>query len=309
VSRPAALAVLTLVAQAGATRAWAAPPRPVAALAALVPADDARKAVAIGPGGEVYEPDGKGAWIHRLPSGTADLVTAVGRAGPAILAAGNGAIYRLAGNGWSAIRVVQHGKAILGTGRRALAGIGRQLFALDPLVRGEPTKLATAPAAILAIGAGARAIVVATEAGVYRIDRPGAPLIALPGVPKRLRLVSDRWALVDRGALDLGTKQITPWPTGLAIGVTGIAPDDALVAIGASHGGLELVTLRAGALTRDPLGVTGAAVGVVVDRAGRAAVALADGRIAMRSPGGWTVAEVTAAPAAEHPGAPPAISN
>ena len=298
-----------LVAVATAGRAAAAPPRPVSALAALVIADDARKAVAIGPGGEVYEPDGKGAWVHRLPSRTADQLTCASRAGTAIVAAGNGAIYRLAGNGWSAIRLVQHGKAILGTGRRALAAAGRQLFALDPLVRGEPTKLALAPAPIVAIAAGTRAIVVATEAAVYRIDRPGGPLIALTAAPRRARLVSDRWALVDRGALDLTTQQVTPWPSGLAIGVTSIAPDGALVAIGATHAGLELVTLRAGALTRDPLGATGAAVGVVVDRAGRATVALADGRIAVRGPAGWTMTEVTAAPAGEHPGAPPAASD
>jgi len=303
----AAVAALAVIATAGS--AATTPARPVSALAALVAAEDARKAVAIGPAGEVYEPDGKGAWVHRLPSRTADQLTVASRAGATIVAAGNGAIYRLAGNGWSAIRVVQHGKAILGVGRRALAAAGRQLFALDPLVRGEPTKLAVAPAPIIAIAAGAKTIVVATETAVYRIDRPGGPLVVFPAAPRHARLVSDRWALVDRGALDLTTQQVTPWPSGLSIGVTSVAPDDALIAVGATHAGLELVTLRAGALTRDPLGVAGAAVGVVVDRAGRATVALADGRIALRGPAGWTMTEVSAAPADEHPGAPPAASD
>src|SRR5439155_23343141 len=51
-------------------------------LAALAPADDARKAIAVGAGGEVYEPDGKGAWVHRRAISTADRLTAVGRAAP-----------------------------------------------------------------------------------------------------------------------------------------------------------------------------------------------------------------------------------
>jgi hypothetical protein len=91
--------------------------------------------------------------------------------------------------------------------------------------------------------------------------------------------------------------------------VAGLAPDDALVAAGTSHGSLELMTLRGGTLTRDPLGIAGAAVGIVVDRKGRAAVALADGRIALRGPTGWSMTEVTAAPLADHAGSPPAVSN
>ena len=315
-------------------------------LAAIAPADDARRAVVIGAGGEVYEPDGKGAWVHRLPSSTADRLVSAGRAGGpgnAVVALGDGVVYRLAGNGWSAIRLAQKGKAILGSGARSLAAVGRQLFALDALTRGEPTKLALAPANIVAIGAGARGAVIATDTGALRFD--GKTLVALEGAPARMRLVSDRWAIVDRGALDLGALKpeaqinakihakvaakaapasakaaaaktaaraaasVIAWPTGLTIGVAAIAPDGALVAIGSTRAGLELVTLRGGKLARDPLGVTGTAVGVAVDRAGRAAVALSDGRIAVRDKAGWTTTEVTDEAAVDHPGAPPAASN
>jgi hypothetical protein len=95
------------------------------------------------------------------------------------------------------------------------------------------------------------------------------------------------------------------WPGDLAIGVAATAPDDALVAIGASRAGLELVTLRSGKLARDPLGVAGTAVGVVVDRAGRAVVALSDGRIALRDKG-WTTTQLQDEPAPDRPGAAPA---
>ena len=276
-------------------------------LAAVAPADDARRAIVIGRGGEVYEPDGKGAWVHRLPSSTADPVIAAGRAGDSVVALGEGVIYRLAANGWSALRLVQHGKAILGSGERSVAAVGRQLFALAPLPRGEPTLLAQAPAAIVAIGASARGIVVATETGVFRLT--GGRLAAIKAAPPRPRLVGDRWAIVDRGAVDLTTARLTAWPADLAIGPAATGPGDALVAVVAGKAGLELVTLGAGKLARDPLGITGTAVGVVVDRAGRAMVALSDGQIAVRDKAGWTTTVVADAPPAEHPGAAPATSD
>lgn len=292
-------------------------PAPTIQLAAIAPADDARRAIVIGQGGEVYEPDGKGGWVHRLASSTAAPLVAAGRAGDAVFALGDGVIYRLAGNGWSAIRLAQHGKAILGGGARALAAVGRQLFALDPLPHGEPTRLAQAPGNIVAIAAGTREVVVATESGLFRLTgtrlvaiRP-APAARIP--PIRPRLVSDRWAIVDhgadRGAVDLASSRFTAWPAGLTIGPAAAGPGGALVAIATGSAGLELVTLGAGKLARDPLGLTGTAVGVVVDRAGRAVVALADGRIAVRDRTGWTTATVTDDPPAGHPGAAPATSE
>jgi len=302
------IAVAACAAAAPASARGDAGPMPVAAsIAALAPADDARRAVLIGRDGEVYEPDGKGAWIHRLPSSTAEPIVAAGRVGGAVVAVGHGVIYRLAANGWSAIRLVQHGKAVLGEGARALAAVGRQLFALDPLTRGEPTRLVQAPANILSIGAGPTAIAVATEAGMFRVA--GGKLIALKPALPHPRLLSDRWALVDHGAVDLTTGKLTPWPAGLAISAAAVAPGDTLVAVGAGTAGLELVTLGAGKLAREPLRLTGTAVGVIADRAGRAVVALSDGRIAVRDRTGWTVTRVTDAPAGDHPGSAPAISN
>jgi hypothetical protein len=307
----------------GAATGVPGPGAATAKLAAIVAADDARKAVVIGTSGEVYEPDGNGAWIHKLRSTTANPVSAVARTGGranrgTIFAFGDGVIYQLASNGWSAIRLAQHGKAILGVGTRPLAAVGRQLLALDQLIRGEPAKLALAPAKIVAIGAGARTIVLVTEAGTWRLGQRGA-LVALattipgasPATP--MRLVSDRWAIVEHGVLDLTTRRLTTLPGELAIEIAAVAPDDGLAAIGSSPGGLELLVLRRGTLSRDPLGILASAgttpVGVVVDRAGRALVALSDGRIVLRQPSGWSTIEVTDEVPAEHPGAPPATSS
>jgi hypothetical protein len=307
----ARLAAITACAVAAATgaRAEPGPPPGPARLAALAPADDARRAIAIGRDGEVYEPDGKGAWVHRLPSSTTAPIAAAGRAGGAVVALGKGVIYRLAGNGWSAIRLVQHGTAILGEGARSLAAVGRQLFALDGLTRGEPTRLVQAPASIVSIGAGAAAIVVATEAGLFRVT--GGKLVAIKPALGHPRLISDRWAIVERGAVDLTTGKLMLWPRGLAVGAAAGVSGNALVAVCTGPAGLELVTVASGNQVHEPLGVTGTAVGVVADERGRAVVALSDGRIAVRDRdrGGWTVTEVVDAPADGHPGPAPAVSQ
>ena len=307
--RLAALAALLL--SGGGRLSFAGPPpaHPLVALAPPAsPNDDARRAVAVGPHGEVYAPDGKGAWVRRLPATTADRLSLAGRAGAAVVASGEGGVYRLADNGWSAARLTQKGQAIMSSGPSAVAAVGRQVFALDRNVSGEPAKLALAPTPVLAIGAG-RSIVIATDRGLYRIA--GTKTTRLERAPRRVtRLVSDVWALVDRGAVDLRTNTTTPWPAGLIIHVAAVGPADSLVAVGSSRAGLELLTLRAGKLTRAPITLTptGVPVGVAVDRAGRAVVALRDGRLAVRDHAAWSTVTVDEQPGAEKPGAPPATT-
>ena len=309
--RLAALAALLL---SGVSRFAVAGPPPSHPLVALAPpassTDDARRAVALGPHGEVYAPDGKGAWVRRLPATTADHLSLAGRAGAgaAIVAFGEGVVYRLADNGWSAARLTQKGAAIMSSGPRAVAAVGRQLFALDRNVSGEPAKLALAPTPALAIGAG-RSIVIATDRGLYRIA--GTTTTRLDRAPRRVtRLVSDVWALVDRGAVDLRTNTTTPWPAGVTVQVAALGPTDSLVAVGSARGGLELLTLRAGKLTRDPIAVTptGVPVGVALDRAGRAVVAFRDGRLAVRDHAAWATVTVEEQLPAEKPGSPPATT-
>ncbi|MBA2543564.1 MAG: hypothetical protein H0V17_28240, partial [Deltaproteobacteria bacterium] len=207
-------------------------PRAVAdtlALLAPPPGDDARQAVAIGPGGEVYAPDGAGGWVRTQRFATASTLAIVGRAGSDIVAAGGGVVYKLAPNGWSAIRLHQKDKATISGGRRAVAAVKRQLYALDRTKAGEPEKLALAPAAVLAIGAG-KTIVIATDRGLARVV--GAKVSAIPGAPKQARLVDDRWAIVASGAYDLRTNKTIAWPSGTSIGAAAAGPDDSLVAVG-----------------------------------------------------------------------------
>lgn len=272
-------------------------------LAALAPADDARKAIAIGPGGEVYEPDGTGAWVRTKRIATASRIAIAGRAGD-IVAAGGGVVYRLAPNGWSALRLAQDGAATMSAGSRAVGAVGRQLYSLDRLKGGEPEKLGVAPAPVQAIGSG-KTIVVATTSGVHRIERGRATRIAnAPG-----KLVDDRWALADKGAFDLRSGKTTPWPTGARVATASVL-DETLAAVGTVAGSVELFTVTAAKLERAPItGASGTPVGVVLDRSGRAIVAFADGTLAIREGTSWTTTKVRDSLPAARPGPPPATSR
>jgi hypothetical protein len=277
-------------------------------LVALAPADDARKAIALGPGGEVYAPDGKGEWIRSKAITTADPLAVAGRAGGAVVALGDGVVYRLADNGWSAIRLVQKGKAVMSGGGRAVAAVGRQLFALDKTAGGEPAKLALAPDPVLAIGSGAKGVVIVTARGLLRLD--GTAFKRIDRVRRVEQLISDRWALTDRGAIDLRGGAITSWPAGLTVNVAAPAPDDGFVAVGVTRAGLELVTLAKAKLVRDPIAGTAGAkpAGVVLDKGGRATVALTDGRLLRRDRGTWSTSTIRVELPADRPGAAPATS-
>jgi hypothetical protein len=303
-----ALSALLLALSALASPAHAQPaPSQLAALAP--PAiDDARLAVAIGPAGEVYEPDGKGAWIRRQRITTATAVSLAARSGSDIVALGEGVVYRLAPNGWSAIRLHQKNKAKLAGGGRAVAAVGRQLFALDRLVGGEPAKLGAAPGDVALLGAGAT-IVVGTDRGLFRLD--GGRLEALTAPRRPRMLVGDQWAITDGAAVDLRSGRATPWPDGAAIEVAAAGPDDRLIAVSRAIGTLELLTLRAGKLERAPVALTpaGAPVGVTADRAGRVVIALRDGRLAVRDGAAWTTVTVAEQLPAPRPGPSPATSR
>jgi hypothetical protein len=310
----------------GGSAAAPAPNGVTLALLSPPATDDARTATAIGPSGEVYEPDGKGAWVQRQRFTTAESLAIAARAGGAVVASGNGVVYRLASNGWSAIRLIQKGKAVLGNGPRAIAATGKQLLALDRLAGGEPAKVGNTTANVEAIGTGKTAVV-STDRGLFRLD--GARLTAITGLPrgKPEQLVGDGWALFGNRAVDLRAARAVPLPADLAVDATTpatMAPDDSLVLVAAAGGKLELVTVRGTKVDREPitLAATGSApsgppggalaptvVGVAVDKSGRAVVALRDGRIAIRDRGTWSTTTATAALPAPRPGPPPATTR
>lgn len=287
-----------------ATRAHADKPT----LVALAPAADARRAVPIGPAGQVYDPDGKGAWIRHRGGGVAEQLVAATTVGTTVIAAAKGApAFKLKGGAWTSIHLELKGNPILGTGSRVLAAIGKNIYALD---RGQPAKLAEAPAPVLALAATATGVIVATPKGLMRLE--GIVFKPIKKAPKQVnQLVSDRWALVDRGALDLKTMKTIAWPAGMRVGEATTLAGDTLVAVAVQGKTVELLTVRAGKLEREkiPLDQPKAIIGLAADKAGRVVVACGDGRLAVRDGGVWTITEVRDELPVAKPGPAPAVSK
>jgi hypothetical protein len=281
---------------------------------ALTHASDARQVIALGPTGQVYEPDGAGGWLRRRGGGVAAEVLAVARAGDVLFAGTRDApLFRRDGDTWAALHVQPRARPIVGTGPRALAAIGRTLFALDvpgggPAAR--PSQLATAPAAIVALAGTAASVVVATERGVFELR--GKSFQPLKRAPATItRLVSDRWALVKGGAAELRSGKSVSWPAGFDVSAAAGSPDGALVAAASDGRSLELFTVRAGKLAREvvPVELPAHPADIVADRHGRIVIALRDGRLALRDGGVWRTTAVRDELAPPRPGPPPAASR
>lgn len=315
------IGTLACVGLLGAPRAHADAPT-LAGIASPAPGD-ARKAIAVGPSGQIYEPDGKGAWVRKKAGGTADeIVGAISTPGAVVADAKGSALFRLEDNGWTSIRVAQKGKTILGAGTRLLAAAGKTVFALD---KQSPTKLADAPLPILAVAATVGgSVVISTAKGFFGLQ--GTAFKPIKNAPKTGgTLLSDRFLLVTTGVFDLKTQRTLTWPAGLRVTDTTLVGVDTLVAVGTRAGKRELVTVKAtggaapgkktaakgdGADTEViPLPSASPVVGIVADKAGRVVVATRDGHIAVRDSGNWTVSEVSEALPADKPGPAPAESK
>ena len=260
-------------------------------------------AVVIGKAGEVYEPDGKGAWIGHADGSIAGEVVAATRAGDRVIAGVANAppFERLDAGGWSVMNLGLHANALLGRGSRATAAVGKAIFALE---RGKATKLADATAPVLAVAASAKAIVAETERGLARFE--GTKWTPLAKAPHHVAILLDpKWATVDRGVVDLDTGTITPWPAGFhPLAVT--STRETIVAAGAR----ELVTIAGGATSTDALpALASPVVAIAAERGGRVLLATREGQLAQRVAGAWTTTELRDAPLPAHDGPPPAESK
>ena len=268
-------------------------------LVALAAGSDARKGVALGPTGQAYEPDGHGGWVRTREGGIAGEVGGATMAGthPIVLAKG-GPPFSLGADGWTVVYLGQHVKALLGSGPRPTAAVGKQVFALD---RTPATKLPDAPGPVAALGASGAGVVALTDKGLVRLE--GSAWRPLKGAPKHVTaLVSDRWAIAGGSAIDLKTNKAVPvGPTTLAT----TAGDD-LVALA----GTQLVTVHGGKVTKQPVELPrgGHAVGLAADRAGHVVIALRDGTLLVRDKT-WSTVTVREEPPAPHPGPGPATAN
>lgn len=317
VARHTAAALLASIAIAAApSRALAAP----ATLSAIAPnTNDARKAVPIGPHGEVYEPDGKGAWIRKKAGGTTVELTAATAIGGTVIASGkNAPPFKLTKAGtWSSVFLIPKAKAVVGVGSRVLAAVGKQVFALDTTAA-QAVKIGDAPSRISALAASKTRAIAVTDKGLVELPAKGSAWKPIKKAPKSVRaLVSDRWALVDRGVLDLKTLKTIAWPAGLRVD-DATTVGETLYAVAAHGKQRELLVLTpAAAATKAPkfdretipLDGGGNVIGVVADDDKRVLVATRDGKLALREKGMWTTTDVRdELPADKAPGPAPALS-
>ncbi len=308
-----ALAVSAIAISAVSGTAEAGPKPPT--IVAIARAADARNAVPIGPAGQVYEPDGKGAWVRRRAGGTAaELVHATSIGSTVIAGAKGGPPFRLKNGAWTAIVLFPKAKAIVGTGGRVVTAANKQVFSIDTTAA-QPTKLGDAPAKVTGLAAGKARVLVMTDKGLFELPggKPGA-FKALKKAPKNIRaLVSDRWALGDKGPVDLKTMKTIAWPAGMRVDEVTVA-GEMVVAVAVVGKGRELVTLAptAGAkFVREamPLEPSAVIAGIAADEGKRVVVATRDGKLAVRASGAWVVTEVRdELPPDKPPGPAPALS-
>jgi hypothetical protein len=234
-----------------------------------------------------------------------------GIAGDVVAATGQDAIFvgvdkappfeRLPKTGWSVMNLGLHAIATLGRGARATAAVGRAVFTLE---RGKATKLADAPANVIALGASAKSIAIETDRGIARFDT--GTWKPLAKAPQHVDALLDaKWALTARGVIDLETGAVVAWPLGFHV--------EAAVAVGEvvyAASARELAIVKTGAAVKEALPpLATPIVGIVADKAGRVALVTRGGQLAQKLAGTWTVTELRSVPAQPHAGAPPAESK
>jgi hypothetical protein len=287
-ARPALLATTLAVLCAAA--------RPSAAgdLAAIVDdAADVRKATLIGPSGQVYEPDGAGAWVHRVPGGVAADVTAAMRLGGSIVVTGRAApMYAFDGKLWRATPIGQRGRVMVAAGPAPCIAIGAQIFIFE---KKGWVRVATAPAPITALWAGSKGnlrVATATEVwtlrgGAFQKLSPATVATAFVGASAPLAVSAAGLVEVDKAKAPL----LAPLTdlVGSAVAPKG---GDAWLVTAPAGAPLALSRLRAGKLApaiSTPLAAGTALADVSVDSAGRVLLITRTGEIHLWDGKVWSV--------------------
>ncbi len=277
-------------------------------MVAIVAAPDAAHAVAIGQAGEVYEPDANG-WVRHAAGGVSVPLVVATRAGTTIIAGGKDtAAFRFQRGVWHLLALGYHAKPVLGAGSRATCAIGRAVYALDH----EPAlKLPDAPTPVVELAGSIAGVAIETERGLFRLGSAGK-WQAIAGAPQHVdQLVSDRWAIVGRAAIEL-TTGATTGPLGAFDAVT--ATDAGVLLVASEAGGKITIRTFAGKKrdeTSTPVTPPSPIAGIAADGDGkRVVVALRDGRILARgADGDWATTTVREDLPHKAPGAPPATSQ
>lgn len=276
-----------------------------AKVVALVAGDDVLHATLVGPSGQIYEPDGKGAWARHAAGGVAADVSGAARADGELIVTGHSSpMYRDHEGVWFTVEVGADGHTVMGTGPAFAVAVGKDVF-----TRGKKgwTRAATVPGKITAVWSDGKQTWAATDAALYRIRNKDA---AKAGDAPRALAGGTAWGIGDKTLTPLGGGKAVPATldgTAVTVVAAGGAPGDASLTVVADNGGhLVLAHTHKGALEKiDDVPGTGPVAALAVDPAGTALVAFADGTIAVHAAGAWTTAQVTDALPAAKPGPGP----
>jgi hypothetical protein len=248
----------TFAIAAGAHRRALADDASAPTIAAVVaPADDVRKAVLVGPSGQVWEPDGAGTWTRRTGGGVAADVRGATLAGVNLVVAGKATpFYRRADDRWNAMRLGERGRTQIGRGPRASVSIGRLVFVWTGT---SWKRIGAAPGTVTALwSAGETKVVLATDAGLFRLMggafRP-VPLPAGTAAISALDGAAGTWAVTaDGAAIDTTTRRVHRPTVGgqpMTVALVTTAGDSAW-ALGTTAAGPALARQRKGAWSDAP---------------------------------------------------------
>jgi len=275
-------------------------------VAIAMPGDDVLDAILVGPSGQVYEPDGKGAWTRKHGGGVAADVTGAAIVAGDLVVAGRAApMYRRDGSTWFAMPIGESGRTAISRGPATGVAIGKKVFVLE---KAKWKRVGSTPGKVTAMWAsGAKAVWASTDAAVYKLSgsefkKAGEPVVALGG--------AEPWAITaDGGLRDLAAGTAVPGELDgahvTALAVAG-ADDDLRAVVQTAGGALVLARVAKGALER-VANVPGAGpVAGLAVAGGKILVALGDGTVAVYAKGAWTEAAVSDALPADGDGPAPA---
>ena len=305
-ARAALCVAAALVASSGTARADV--------LAAIVPAsDDVRRSIAIGPSGQVWEPDGAGTWTRKTEGGVAADVRGAALAGTALVVGGKFVpLYRKEPIGWIAMRLGERGRTIVGTGPRAAIAIGKTIFVWSGT---SWKRVGRTLGEVVALWAASESkIVVATDTGVARYAAGGFAVVpAAPPVATFGTGGPATWAVTtDGAAYEVTTRRVhRPTVGGEPMTVEHVAVTAAGAwALGRTSAGLALGAFHKGAWSEaiaPPIAPDDTVLAIVADRSGALLVVTRGGALHVLPAGGsWTTGTRAEALPAATPGPGPA---
>jgi hypothetical protein len=262
---------------------------------------DVRTAVLVGPSGQVYAGDGKGRWVRTLPGGIAADVTGAARVGTDLVVTGiSTPMYRFDGSGWSAERVGQNGKTVLGRGPLAAVAVGKHVFVQN---KGKWLRVGSAPGPVTALWASStKKVFAVTAAGVHALrgsdfQRTRGPVTAIVG--------ASPWGISADGVVDVGSGRSVSAATGIVAAAGGEGAPWLVTSDGASPLALVHKTVR----VDTPIPAGTAVAGLAADKAGNVVIVTAAGDVHVRTGDAWSTGTLADELPPAKPGPGPATTK